>query len=123
MTPRRSLLNPARFVSKSASSPPAGRFISVKRNRADRVEAMLRQADASFEKWFRRTKKQSAGVLRHRVDDLQAALKKLSEGLKQQERDQKVTAAREHKAAPTPRRRRLTVARKSASARKPKRAA
>jgi hypothetical protein len=97
--------------------------MSVKRNRADQVEAMLRQADAAFEKWFRRTKKQSASVLRHRVDDLQAALKKLSEGLKQQEQDRKVTAAREHKAAATQRRKRPTVARKPASARKPKKAA
>jgi len=83
---------------------------------------MLRQADASFEKWFRRTKKQSASVLRHRVDDLQAALRKLSDGLKQQERDQKVTQAREHKPAPTKGRRR-PVARKAGAGRKPKKAA
>lgn len=95
----------------------------MKRNRADRVEAMLRQADASFEKWFRRTKKQSATVLRHRVDDLQTALKKLSEGLKQQERDQKVTLAREHKSAPTRGPRRPTAARKLAAGRKRKKAA
>ena len=95
----------------------------MKRNRTDRVEAMLRQADASFEKWFRRTKKQSATVLRHRVDDLQTALKKLSEGLSQQERDQKVTLAREHKSAPTRGRRRPTAARKPAAGRKRKKAA
>ncbi len=84
---------------------------------------MLRQADASFEKWFRRTKKQSASVLRHRVDDLQAALRKLSDGLKQQERDQKMTLAREHKPAPAKGRRRPTVARKPGAGRKPKKAA
>lgn len=95
----------------------------MKRNRADRVEAMLRQADASFEKWFRRTKKQSATVLRHRVDDLQTALEKLSEGLKQQERGQKVTPAREHKSAPTRGRRRPTGAAKPAAGRKRKKAA
>jgi hypothetical protein len=94
----------------------------VSTNRADRVEAMLRQADASFEKWFRRTKKQSAGVLRHRVDDLQTALKKLSEGLKQLERDHKVTLAPDPKVAPSKRRTRPTVARKPSS-RKPKKAA
>ncbi len=92
-------------------------------NRADRVEAMLRQADASFEKWFRRTKKQSAGVLRHRVDDLQTALKKLSEGLKHLERDHKVTMAQGPKVAPTKRRTPPAVARKPAARRKPKKAA
>jgi hypothetical protein len=95
----------------------------VKPNRADRVEAMLRQADASFEKWFRRTKKQSAGVLRHRVDDLQTALKKLSEGLKGLERDRKVTLGNDKKVAPTTRRRRPTIARKPSAARKRKKAA
>jgi hypothetical protein len=84
---------------------------------------MLRQADASFEKWFRRTKKRSAGVLRHRVDDLQTALKKLSEGLKQLERDHKVTLAPDRKVVPGKRRTRPTVARKPAASRKPKKAA
>ena len=91
-------------------------------NRADRVEAMLRQADASFEKWFRRTRKHSAGVLRHRVDDLQTALKKLRESLKGLERDRKVSLAKGKKAAQTLRRRRPTVARKP-TARKTKKAA
>jgi hypothetical protein len=84
---------------------------------------MLRQADASFEKWFRRTRKQSAGVLRHRVEDLQTALKKLSEGLKQLERDHKVTLAGEQKLAPSKRTTRPTVARKAATPRKRKKAA
>ena len=92
-------------------------------NRADRVEAMLRQADANFEKWFRRTRKQSAGVLRHRVDDLQTALKKLGAGLKQLEGDHKVTLGREHKVAPSKRRTRPPVARKPSARRKPKKAA
>ncbi len=83
----------------------------------------MRQADANFEKWFRRTKKQSAGVLRQRVDDLQTALKKLGEGLKQLEGDHKVTLAREHKVAPSQRRTRPTVARKPSARRKPKKAA
>jgi hypothetical protein len=98
---------------------------------ADRVEAMLRQADASFEKWFRRTTKQSAGVLRHRVDDLQTALKKLNDGLKQVEQDHKVTLAGDHKVtlagdhkvAPSKRRTPPTVARKPAAPRKRKKAA
>jgi hypothetical protein len=87
------------------------------------VEAMLRQADASFEKWFRRTKKQSAGVLRDRVEDLQTALKKLSEGLKHLERDHKVTMAQDSGVAPTKRRTRPAGARKPAARRKPKNAA
>lgn len=106
-----------------ASSPRADRFITVRPNRADRVEAMLRQADASFEKWFRRTRKQSAGVLRHRVDDLQTALKKLSEGLKQQERDRKVTPAPDHKVAPSKPRTGPKADRKPPAGRKPKKAA
>jgi hypothetical protein len=92
----------------------------VSSKRADRVEAMLRQADASFEKWFRRTRKQSAGLLRHRVEDLQTALKKLSEGLKQVEHDHKVTL--EHKVAPK-RRTRPAAVRKASTTRKPKKAA
>jgi hypothetical protein len=107
----------------SASSHPGNRFITVSANRADRVEAMLRQADASFEKWFRRTRKQSAGVLRHRVDDLQTALKKLSEGLKQLERDHKVTLANDRRVAPSKGRTRPAVARKPAALRKRKKAA
>ncbi len=64
--------------------------------RDDRVELVLKRADAALEDWFRRTQKatrkasssvaaflrqakgQSAGALRHEVDDLQAGLKKLS---------------------------------------------
>lgn len=64
--------------------------------RDDRVEIALKRADAKLEEWFRRGQKatrkasasfaaflrqakgQSAGALRHEVDDLQAGLKKLS---------------------------------------------
>jgi lauroyl/myristoyl acyltransferase len=95
----------------------------VSLKRADRVEAMLRQADASFEKWFRRTRKQSAGVLRHRVEDLQTALRRLSEGLKQVEQDRNVTLAPDQKVAPIKRRTRPLVARKVATPRKRKKAA
>jgi hypothetical protein len=93
--------------------------------RPDRVEAALRHADATLEDWFRRGRKttrkasvdlarflvrstrQSAGVLRHRVDRLQVGLKRLSAGLELLERD--------GNAAPTKRRARPAVARKSAS--------
>ncbi len=84
---------------------------------------MLRQADASFEKWFRRTKKQSAGVVRDRIDDLQTALKRLSEGLKGLERDHKATLARDGKVAPSTRRTRPTVVSKASARRKRKKAA
>ena len=64
--------------------------------RDDKVEIALKRADAQLEEWFRRTQKatrkasvsfgaflrhakgQTAGALRHEVDDLQAGLKKLS---------------------------------------------
>ena len=96
--------------------------------RADRVEVVLRQADAAFEKWFRRARKQSAGVLRDRVDDVQAGLKKLSARLEQLEQDQKVTVPakqtdREPVALPSKRRPRLATARKTSPARKHKKAA
>jgi len=90
------------------------------------MEAMLRQADASLEKWFRGAKKRGAGILRHRVDDLQAGLRKLSAGLEQLERERKVTQseqpAPEKKITPSKRRARPAIARKPA-ARKHKKAA
>ena len=67
--------------------------------RRDKVEIVLKGADAQLEEWFRRSqkatrkaavsfaaflhrvKRQSAGALRHEVDDLQAGLKKLSSRL------------------------------------------
>jgi len=107
----------------------ANRFIKVSRARAaDRVEVVLRRADVALEKWFRRARKQSAGVLRHRVDDLQAGLKKLSAGLEQLERDHKVTLPTkqtqpEPAAVPSKRRPRPATARKAAASRKPKKAA
>lgn len=88
---------------------------------------MLRDADAAFEKWFRGTKKRSAGILRQRVDDLQAGLKKLSTGLERVEKERAVTPAVEpeadHKVAPRKRRARPAIARKPSAARKHKKAA
>jgi len=64
--------------------------------RDDKLEVVLRRADAQLEEWFRRTRKetrkastrfdaflrqakrQTAKALRHEVGDLQAGLKKLS---------------------------------------------
>jgi len=76
---------------------------------------MLRHADATFEIWFRRARKRSAGVLRQRVDGLQAGLKKLSTGLEHLERDRE--------AAPVKRRTRAVNPRKTSSRRKQKNAA
>jgi len=91
------------------------------------MEAMLRQADASLEKWFRGAKTRGAGILRQRVDDLQAGLKKLRTGLEQVERERTVPLA--EKPNPMPkvrsgkRRTRTTVARKPSAAKKRKKAA
>ena len=91
------------------------------------MEAMLRQADASLEKWFLGAKKRGAGILRHRVDDLQAGLKKLSAGLQQLEGERAVTESdqpnRAQKAIPSKRRARPAAARKPSASRKPKKAA
>ena len=97
------------------------------RSQRDQMEAMLRQADASLEKWFRGAKTRGAGILRQRVDDLQAGLKTLRTGLEQLERGR--TAAptekvdRMPKATARKRRARPTVARKPSSGRKRKKAA
>lgn len=91
------------------------------------MEAMLRQADANLEKWFRRAKKRSAGILRHRVDDLQAGLKKVSAGLEHLERERAVTPSeqpdREPKVTTSKRRARPSVAGKPSAPRKHKKAA
>lgn len=91
------------------------------------MEAMLRQADASLEKWFRGAKQRGAGILRHRVDDLQAGLKKLSAGLEQLERERALTpsepAEPKHEATPRKRRARPVTARKASAPRKHKKAA
>jgi hypothetical protein len=84
-------------------------------NRADRVEAMLRHADATLETWFRRAKTRSAVALRHGVDNLQGGLKKLSVKLEQ--------AEGEPKPAPSKRRARPAIARKPSAPRKRKKAA
>jgi len=97
------------------------------RSQRDQMEAMLRQADASLEKWFRGAKTRGAGILRQRVDDLQAGLKKLRTGLEQVERER--TGAPAETPEPMPkvtsgkRRPRSTVARKPSAARKRKKAA
>jgi len=92
------------------------------------MEAMLRHADASLEKWFRRAKQRSAGILRQRVDDLHAGLKKLSTGLEHVEKERAATPTaqpdREPKVTVSKRRARPALARKpSAAARKRKKAA
>ncbi len=91
------------------------------------MEAMLRQADASLEKWFRGAKKAGAGILRQRVDDLQAGLKKLSTGLehhgKERAAAQTAQPGREPKVTVSKRRARPAAARKPSAARKRKKAA
>jgi len=91
------------------------------------MEAMLRQADANLEKWFRGAKNRGAGVLRRRVDDLQAGLKKLSAGLEQVQRERAAAPAEkpDHapKATPAKRRARPAAGRKPSAARKHKKAA
>ncbi len=110
-----------------ASSRPKNRFIGVPQSQRDQMEAMLRQADASLEKWFRGAKKHGAGILRERVDDLQAGLKKLSTGLEQLQRGRAVAPAekadRMPKAPTGKRRARPAVAGKPSAARKRKKAA
>jgi len=107
--------------------------------REDKVKIVLKRADARLEEWFRdgqkatrkasagvtaflyRTKRQSAGALRHEVDRLQAGLKTLSIRL----------VRAEHEATPAPKKRRARPApaskavssRKAASTRKRKKAA
>jgi hypothetical protein len=91
------------------------------------MEVILRRADASLEKWFRLAKKRTAGIIRHRVDDLQAGLKKVSAGLEQVEGERAVTLSeqpdREPKVTPSKGRTRPAAARKPSAARKPKKAA
>ena len=88
---------------------------------------MLHQADASLEKWFRGAKKHGAGILRHRVDALQAGLKKLSAGLEHAEKERAATPTaqpeREPKVTLSKRRARPALARKPSAARKRKKAA
>ena len=114
--------------------------------RDDRVEKALKRADATLETWFRRGQKatrtvsltfaaflrqakgQSAGALRHEVNDLQAGLKKLSGRLDRVEHEATVTPKKhtiqiarvEHEATPAPKKRRArpAPASKAASSRK-----
>jgi hypothetical protein len=103
--------------------------------RDDRVELVLKRADVALEAWFRRSqkatrkasvsfaaflhraKRQSAGALRHEVDDLQAGLKKLSTRLDSVEHE--ATAAPKAAAAPKKRRARPAPASKTAKSSKP----
>jgi hypothetical protein len=91
------------------------------------MEALLRQADASLEKWLRAAKTRGAGILRQRVDDLQIGLKKLSAGLEQVEQKRTVMPSEqpdgEQKLPPRKRRARPATARKVAAPRKRKKAA
>ena len=119
--------------------------------RDDQVEIVLKRADAKLEEWFRRSqkasrkaslgfaaflrraKRQSAGALRHEVDDLQAGLKKLSTRLDHVEHGAtaapRTSITHEVTVAPKKRRRRPSAkpktvkASKAASTRKRKKAA
>jgi hypothetical protein len=119
--------------------------------RGDQVEIVLKRTDAKLEEWFRRSqkatrkasvsfaaflhraKRQSAGALRHEVDDLQAGLKRLSTRLDHVEHGAtaapKKTSTHEVTVAPKKRRARPAAASKAAktgkaaSARKRKKAA
>lgn len=119
--------------------------------RDDQVEIVLKRADAKLEEWFRRSqkasrkaslgfaaflrraKRQSAGALRHEVDDLQAGLKKLSTRLDHVEHGAtaapRKSATHEVTVAPKKRRTRpaakpkVVKASKAASTRKRKKAA
>ena len=80
--------------------------------KADGLEAVLRQADATLDDWFRqsqittrqaskafarfleRSKRQGAGALRQPVEGLQAGLEKLSTELKHIERPRRRAAAK-----------------------------
>jgi hypothetical protein len=94
------------------------------------VAIALKRADATLEAWFRRgqkatrdasltfaaflrqAKSQSAGALRHEVDDLQAGLKKLSVRLDRVEHE--ATPAPKISVGPTKRRARPAAAAKAA---------
>ncbi|HXN04588.1 MAG TPA: hypothetical protein VN895_07125 [Candidatus Acidoferrum sp.] len=119
--------------------------------RDDQVEIVLKRADAKLEEWFRRgqkatrkasvsfaaflrgAKRQSAGALRHEVDDLQAGLKKLSTRLDHVEHGaaERPKKARAHEVTVAPKKRRARPAAahkaakptRAASARKRKKAA
>ena len=119
--------------------------------RDDQVEIVLKAADARLEQWFarsqkatrkasanlaaflRRAKRQSAGALRHEVDDLQAGLKKLSTRLDQVEHQSTAAVKKPstHEVTVAPKKRRTRTAsasgaaapRQTASARKRKKAA
>jgi hypothetical protein len=102
--------------------------------RDDQVEIVLKRADAKLEEWFRRGQKatrqaslnfaaflrqakgQTAGALRHEVDDLQAGLKKLSVRLDRVEHE--ATPAPKASAAPKKRRVRPAAAPKAAKSSK-----
>jgi len=125
--------------------------------REDQVEIVLKRADAKLEDWFRRSqratrkasvgfsaflhraKRQSAGALRHQVDDLQMGLKKLSTRLDRvgheaaaarkkhtiqiaRVEDEATAAPKKRRARPAPAPR-ATSSRKAAATRKRKKAA
>jgi len=113
--------------------------------RDDQVEIVLKRADAKLEEWFRRSqtatrkasvrfaafvrqaKGQSAGALRHEVDDLQAGLKKLSVRLDRVEHEgspaPKVTVAKKRRRAKPAAASKAVKSSKAASTRKRKQAA
>ena len=106
--------------------------------RGDQFEIVLKRADAKLEEWFRRSqkatrrasvgfsgflhraKRQSAGALRHQLDDLQTGLKKLSARLDPVEHEATPPKKRRARPAPAPR---AASSRKAAATRKRKKAA
>jgi hypothetical protein len=112
--------------------------------REDKVEIVLKRADARLEEWFRggqkatrkasarvtaflhRAKRQSAGAIRHEVDQLQAGLKKLSTRLDRVEHEATVAPKKHtiqiarvaYEATPKKRRARPAPASKAVSSRK-----
>ncbi len=60
-----------------------------------------RKTSSSLAALLRRAKRQSAGALRHQVNDLQAGLKKLSAGLDQVDHDASA-APKKRRARPAP---------------------
>ena len=82
---------------------------------ADRVESLLRRADATLGRVLTRARTRGAGVLRQQIKGLQGGLKKLSGGLEELERKPR---------ADSPKRvERPAIASKPARTRKPKKVA
>jgi hypothetical protein len=70
--------------------------------RADGLEAVLREADATIETWFLRSKRWGAAALRQRLDDLQGGLKRLSARLERVDVESRIVPASVAPAKATP---------------------